>query len=47
MRDRYDDGGFSGGSMEWPALKKLLKAVRARRIDVIVVYKVKKCWASF
>ena len=40
MRDRYDDGGFSGGSMERPALKKLLDAVRARRIDVIVVYKV-------
>jgi DNA invertase Pin-like site-specific DNA recombinase len=40
MRDRYDDGGFSGGSMERPALEKLLDAVRARRIDVIVVYKV-------
>jgi Protein of unknown function (DUF2924)/Resolvase, N terminal domain len=40
MRDRYDDGGFSGGSMERSALKKLLDAIRARRIDVIVVYKV-------
>jgi site-specific DNA recombinase len=40
MRDHDDDGGFSGGSMERPALKKLLDAVRARRIDVIVVYKV-------
>jgi site-specific DNA recombinase len=39
MRDRYDDGGFSGGSMERPALEKLLDAIRARRIDVIVVYK--------
>jgi site-specific DNA recombinase len=39
MRDRYDDGGFSGRSMERPALKKLLDAVRARRSDVIVVYK--------
>ena len=38
MRDRYDDGGFSGGSMDRPALKKLLDAVRARRVDVIVVY---------
>src|SRR5271166_1668030 len=37
MRDRYDDGGFSGGSMDRPALKKLLDAVRARRVDVIVV----------
>src|SRR4029077_13874634 len=40
IRDRYDDGGFSGGSMERPALAKLLDDVRARKIDVIVVYKV-------
>ena len=40
VRDRYDDGGFSGGSMGRPALKKLLADVEARRIDVIVVYKV-------
>ena len=32
MRERYDDGGFSGGSMERPALTKLLDAVRARRV---------------
>src|SRR5271165_4785728 len=46
MRDRYDDGGFSGGSMERPALKRLLDAVRARRIDVIVVYKVDRLTRS-
>ena len=40
VRERYDDGGFSGGSMERPALQKLLDDVRARKIDVIVVYKV-------
>ena len=40
VRDRYDDGGFSGGSMDRPALQKLLADVEARRIDVIVVYKV-------
>src|SRR6202046_2583269 len=40
VRDRYDDGGFSGGSMERPALQKLLIDVQARRIDVIVVYKI-------
>jgi DNA invertase Pin-like site-specific DNA recombinase len=40
IRDRYDDGGFSGGSMDRPALTKLLDDVRARRIDLIVVYKV-------
>jgi site-specific DNA recombinase len=46
MRERYDDGGFSGGSMERPALRKLLDAVRARRIDVIVVYKVDRLTRS-
>ncbi|MBK8211932.1 MAG: recombinase family protein [Rhodospirillales bacterium] len=38
--DRYDDGGFSGGSMERPGLQRLLRDVEAGRIDVIVVYKV-------
>ncbi len=36
----YDDGGFSGGSMERPALKALLADVAAKKIDVVVVYKV-------
>ena len=39
IRTRYDDGGYSGASMERPALKRLLDDVRARRVDVIVVYK--------
>src|SRR6266498_1713568 len=38
--DRYDDGGFSGGTMERPALQRLLRDVESRVIDVIVVYKV-------
>jgi len=38
--DRYDDGGFSGGSMERPGLQRLLRDVEAGRIDVVVVYKV-------
>jgi site-specific DNA recombinase len=38
--DRYDDGGFSGGTLERPALKRLLADVRAGKIDVIVVYKI-------
>ena len=46
LRDRYDDGGFSGGSMERPALQKLLEAVDTGRIDVIVVYKVDRLTRS-
>src|ERR1700675_1499151 len=46
VRERYDDGGFSGSSMERPALQKLLDHVRARRIDVIVVYKVDRLTRS-
>src|SRR5436190_5325829 len=40
LGDRYDDGGFSGGTLERPALKRLLADVEARRVDVIVVYKI-------
>jgi site-specific DNA recombinase len=45
-REHYDDGGFSGGSMERPALQKLLEDVKARKIDVIVVYKVDRLTRS-
>jgi site-specific DNA recombinase len=38
--DRYDDGGFSGGSMDRPALQRLLRDVESGVVDVIVVYKV-------
>src|SRR5260370_808145 len=38
--DQYDDGGFSGGTLERPALKRLMEHIEARRIDVIVVYKI-------
>ncbi len=37
--EKYDDGGFSGGNMERPALRKLLDDVKAGKIDIIVVYK--------
>ncbi len=40
MPDYYDDGGYSGGNMERPALKQLLAEIEAGRVDVIVVYKV-------
>ena len=43
---RYDDGGFSGGSMDRPALQALLDDVRAQRVDVIVVYKVDRLTRS-
>ncbi|MGH9661729.1 MAG: recombinase family protein, partial [Bryobacteraceae bacterium] len=38
--DRYDDGGYTGGDMERPALKRLVAAVQAQQVDCIVVYKV-------
>ncbi|HMO74693.1 MAG TPA: recombinase family protein [Sphingopyxis sp.] len=38
--EQYDDGGWSGGSMERPALQQLLADVAAGKVDVIVVYKV-------
>ena len=46
VRTRYDDGGFSGGSTDRPALQKLLDDIRAHRINVIVVYKVDRLTRS-
>src|SRR6185503_6725800 len=46
VRDSFDDGGFSGGSLDRPALQLLLNAIRARRIDVVVVYKVDRLTRS-
>src|SRR5207244_11045092 len=45
-RTRYDDGGFSGGNMERPALQRLLADIREGRIDVVVVYKVDRLTRS-
>ncbi len=42
----YDDGGFSGGNMERPALTALMAEVKAGRIDIIVVYKVDRLTRS-
>ena len=38
--DRYDDGGFTGGNMDRPALQRLLADIEAGRVDCVVVYKV-------
>ena len=38
--DRYDDGGVSGGTLERPALRRLLADIEAGRVDVVVVYKI-------
>lgn len=40
LPDRYDDGGFTGGNIERPALKRLLADIAAGKIDCVVVYKV-------
>jgi len=39
LPEKYDDGGFSGGNTDRPALKRLLADVEAGRIDIIVIYK--------
>ena len=44
--EHYDDGGLSGASLDRPALQALLAEVRARRIDVVVVYKVDRLTRS-
>jgi site-specific DNA recombinase len=45
-RNRYDDGGFSGGNLERAALQRLLADIRAGRIDIVVVYKVDRLTRS-
>ena len=44
--ERYDDGGFSGGNMERPGLKRLLADVEAGRIDIILLYKIDRLTRS-
>jgi site-specific DNA recombinase len=46
IRTAYDDGGFSGGTMERPALQQLLAHIREGLIDVVVVYKVDRLTRS-
>ena len=42
----YDDGGFSGATMDRPALQQLLADVKAGRVDTIVVYKIDRLTRS-
>ncbi len=45
-RGAFDDGGFSGGSMDRPALKALMAEIEAGRVDIVVVYKVDRLTRS-
>ncbi len=44
--ERYDDGGFSGGNMDRPGLKRLLADVEAGRVDIILLYKIDRLTRS-
>jgi DNA invertase Pin-like site-specific DNA recombinase len=46
LKQAYDDGGFSGGSMERPALRQLLEDIDAGKVDIVVVYKVDRITRS-
>lgn len=46
VKDRYDDGGFSGGTMDRPALKRLLADVEAGRVGIILLYKIDRLTRS-
>ena len=40
IRDQYDDGGISGGTLDRPALQRLLSDIEDGLVDVVVVYKI-------
>lgn len=46
IENLYDDGGYSGGTMDRPALKRLLEDAQAKKIDAVVVYKVDRLTRS-
>ncbi|WP_347252852.1 recombinase family protein [Dokdonella sp.] len=46
LDDGYDDGGFSGGNMERPGLRRLLADIEAKRVDIVVVYKIDRLTRS-
>ena len=46
IAEHYDDGGLSGGNLDRPALNRLLDHIEARRIDIVVVYKIDRLTRS-
>lgn len=46
LKDRYDDGGFSGGNMERPGLQRLLADIKAGKVDIILLYKIDRLTRS-
>lgn len=46
LKARYDDGGFSGGNMDRPALKRLLDDIGAGKVNLVIVYKVDRLTRS-
>jgi DNA invertase Pin-like site-specific DNA recombinase len=46
LKTCYDDGGLSGGTLERPALQTLLADIRARKVDIAVVYKLDRLTRS-
>jgi DNA invertase Pin-like site-specific DNA recombinase len=44
--DRFDDGGFSGGNMQRPGMQRLMAAVAAGQVDIILVYKIDRLTRS-
>jgi len=46
IKDRYDDGGFSGGTLERPGLKRLLADIEAGKVDIILLYKIDRLTRS-
>ncbi len=46
IRTRYDDGAYSGGTLDRPALRQLLADIEARKVDTVVVYKVDRLTRS-
>ena len=46
LKHLYDDGGYSGGSMERPGLQQLIEDIKAKKINIVVVYKIDRLTRS-